>query len=229
MLISTSSFAQQNEVCVKDILALEEQIYGKKYAEGEKPLHLDYDIKTTDWEDHSVNSNVKIYRGHNNMHFFSNQAKVYQDDKDIVMVMKAQKMILRENSSEKIVNDGMGDEFVQVKKNFLTTCEVLKCENSATDKSLKIVELKAKNDMNGALYIDKMIYVYNPTTKKLIKSFISYKKGYKVKTIEINYNKLELMSTYKFNSAKKYVLDKKGKPLAKYSTFELVDNRENKK
>jgi len=229
LFIAATSFKKKvNSNCIDDIIKLEHKIYSKKYAEGEKPLYVNYDIKTIDWENNTINSSVKIYRGHNNLHFFSTQANIYQDEKDILMVLKTQKIIVRENSSEKIVNNGVNEEFIQVKRKFLEGCELVKCENSPTSKSVKIVELKVTDDMKGLLYIDKMAYLYNPTANKLIKSIISYKKGYKVKRIEIKYNQLNLASDYKFYSAKKYVLSKKNTLLAKYSAYELIDNREEK-
>jgi len=225
LLIAVPGVAQQKEQCIQDILKLEEQIYLKKYLEGEKPVYIHYEIVTTDWQNKSITSKVKIYKGFNNMHFFSDQANIYQDEKDILMVLKTQKLIMRENSSEKLVNEKINDQMLFAKKQFLQSCELIKCENLATDKTLKIVELKAKDDMDGVLFIDEMTYTYNPTTNKLIKSTISYKKGYKVKTINIKYHQLDMASNYKFYKAPKYVVNKKGELLVKYAKFELIDNR----
>jgi len=218
-------FIQQNSDCINEILKLEEKIYTKKYTEKDKPSFLSYSLKTIDWENKTVNVDVKMYRAHNNLHFFSTQTDIYQNEKEMVMVLKLQKLIVLENSNEEIMAKGLNEDFIKVKRNFLNQCELVSCAALDTDKEVKKVELKVKDDMNGALFIDKMIYNYKPTSGEIVSNSTFYKKGYKVKQIDIKYNKLDLDYIYKFNNPKKYVMDAKENLLSKYAGYEVIDNR----
>ncbi|HEY9084003.1 MAG TPA: hypothetical protein VIN73_11765 [Vicingaceae bacterium] len=224
-LIFCVGFIQQNSDCINEILKLEEKIYAKKYTEKDKPTFLSYSLKTIDWENKTVNVDVKMYRAYNNMHFFSNQTDIYQNEKEMIMVLKLQKLIVLENSNEEIMAKGLNEDFLAVKRNFLNQCELVSCAAIDSDKEVKRVELKVNDDMNGALFIDKMIYKYKPASKEILSNSTFYKKGYKVKQIDIKYNKLDLEHTYKFNNPKRYVMDAKENLLSKYAGYELIDNR----
>ena len=221
ILLTIASIVNAQHICIEEVLELEEALYSKKYVEGEQPVYLNYNIKNTDWEGKIVNSNVKIYRDYQNLHFFSKEVTIYQDNEDVLMVLNNQKVVMREKAPKDLTKKGHSDEFIELRKKFLTSCEVVSCTE---EKSIKTLILKSKNDMNGALFINKMIYTYDKNAQKVLSTAIYYNKGYKLKEIVINYNEIDMKSTYKFGKSRQYVLDKKNGLLAKYKGFELIDN-----
>lgn len=224
-IISLELNAQAGKECLNDIFKLEEKIYSKSYNDGDKPAYISYNVLTTDWEDQTNSSNVKVYKDKNNMHFFSEQVNIFQDEKDVFLILKMQKLVIVNSTKKEITNKKINDNFLELRKEFLENCTVVKCEKSPQNEFIKTLELKVNDNMGGVIKIEKMIYTYNTQTEKILTTKIDYNEEYKVKEIFIKYNELEMESNYSFISAKKNVLDRNNKLLPKYKGYELVDNR----
>ena len=225
--LSVRSIAQNpdGKECINEIIKLEEKFNIKDFKEGDKPVHFSYHVRTTDWDEQTVVSDVTMYRDKYKMHFFSDQATIYQDEKEVYVVLKSQKVVVINSTKKEINSKRESDDFVELRKEFLLNCTVIKCAYSKNDSSLKTIELKANDDMNGALNIIKMIYTYNPKTGTIINTTVQYDEDYKVKEIVIDYKTFELQSDYKFNTARKYVMSRNNRLLSKYTGYEVVDNR----
>lgn len=211
------------DVCVQEILKLENKI-SQGYSNSEKTIYMNYKVQSTDWEGKLISSNVKIYKNKRKMNFFSDQANMYQDEKNAVIVLKPQRVIIVNGAVKDVPSNDM-DQLLVVRKKFLKSCEVLKCEQSASNKNIKTLEVKSTLKLGGKLKIDRMVYTYNTLTGKILKCVTYYDKGFQVKKIVIEYQKLDFNSDYKFTkSAKKQVLGKYEKLLTAYKGYELVDN-----
>jgi hypothetical protein len=210
------------ESCIQEILDLEEAAFTINDSKENQTIYMNYKVQSTDWNGKVVSSNVKIYRNDDKVNFFSAQANMYKDDKNSIIVLKQQKVAIINGVPEN-VKQQYTDEFVEIRINLLKSCEILKCEQLTPN--IKVLEIKSTLKLGGKLKIDRMIYTYDTATKKILKCRTHYDKGFQVKTMVMEYLKLDFKSDYKFTrSAKKYLVTSKGKLLAKYKGYELIDN-----
>ncbi len=219
--------SQDGKACLEELLEIEEKNSIKNYKGGSDVFHLNYSVSTTDWDNHTVNSNVKVYKSSSNMHFFSEQGIIYQDEEELYMVLPMQKVVMISSTNKEAFNTQIGDDFYAFRKKFLDSCEVVSCNVQDKNTDIKTLSLKVSNKPKEAIHIIKMVYRYNTKTQKIISVTTYYDKKYKVKKVVMRFNKVSLTANYKFNKSKKYVFGNKGVLLSKYANYEVVDNRDN--
>jgi hypothetical protein len=218
--------AQSNNDCLKEVVALEEKNnYSNDTSITNKNIFISYSVKVTDWDDQIVVSNTKIYKKNEYMHFFSEQANIYQDAKEAVMILPQQRVAIINSTNKELLNTKINDAFFDMRRKFIDSCEVVRCDNVG---KIKTLELKVKKN-DGSHNIASMIYEYDTDLGKILFVKINYNKDFKVKQIQINYKDFNLNSTYQFASARKYLVDNNGKLLPKLKGYEFVDNRDQKK
>ncbi len=219
-------WGQSKDDCLAGILAWEEQIYQKKYTSDEEAGSIAYRIITTDWEGQILHSKVRLYRSQTNLHFFSEQADVIQDSQEMYLVLHAQKTILRNNAPEEGVQQGFSDEFLAMREAFIKQSELISCGPAAGSADVRTVAIKAPEDPDGLILIDRMIYRYDTRNKKLLSTTIHYLDAYKVKTIEIQYDRLDLKTGYDFGKrAASRLFQPNGQLKEQYQNYRLIDNR----
>jgi hypothetical protein len=223
-LASNSLFAQNNTICLEEVIALEElNSFRKDTAIDRKNIYMSYTIKATNWDDETSVSNVKLYRKGNYTHFFSEQATIYVDDKEALIIVPSQKLIILNSISKELNSRKLSDEFYDMRQDFLESCELVSCE---TTNKIKTLVLKVDNTkVDESIKIRRMTYSYNNDEKKITSIKMNYDEDYKLKQFQILYKDLSLTSAYKFFSAKSLVMDKNGNLNAKYKDYELMDNR----
>ncbi|PBQ30226.1 hypothetical protein CNR22_00115 [Sphingobacteriaceae bacterium] len=227
-MFTVSLIVAQTENCIDDIKRCERLMdFQADSLFAEKNLYVNYVVKATNWEDETTVSNVQMHRKKDQLHFFSEQVSIYSDSKETVMVMPYQKVLMVSSiENQKANNKNIGDNFIELKKAFLESCEVVKCEN-ITD-GVKIIVLKnnpEKND-NSLLRITEMTYELNPKLGTVISVKINYTTDYKVKEITTTYKEYSEESSYDFLPVKSYISDRKGNLLTKFKDYEFIDNRE---
>lgn len=227
-MVSFGLHAQKGKECIDEVLKLEEKNTIKNFNEDDKALNINYTVKTTDWENQTIVSNIKVYKGKNNTHFFSEQGIIFQDEKDVYMLLPIQKLIIINSTKKELYNKTLSDDFFELRKGFLDSCDVVKCESSVQNPFVKILELKVTKKVDESVQITKMIYEYNTQTEKIESTKIFYNTGFKVKSVVIIYKEINLQSDYKFGSSRRYVFEKNNRLLPKYKDYELVDNRKYK-
>jgi hypothetical protein len=229
LLLSTgiAAMAQNGKQCIDAVLKLEENT-ARDFTD-ENVVYMNYSVKTTDWEGQIVSSEVKVYKGKDNTHFFSDQATIYQDKKDVYMVLPAQKLVIVNSTKKELYDQRLSDDFYELKKELLDSCEVLKCDSSSQTPGLKILELKSKGNLGPEVKVNRMIYEYNVVTKKIERASLFFNDDYKIKQIVVTYKDTNKHSKYVFGNTRKQVLDNSGQLLSKYKGYQLIDNRNNSK
>lgn len=222
------SYSQNDRKCIEEIIQFEDPNNLRNDSTVKsKNIHVSYQVKVSDWEGQVTLSNVRIYKDENNMHFFSEQANLFQDNKEVLIVLPSQKLIIINSTDKRLNNQRLNQEFFIVRKEFLDSCEVVKCENR--DAENKIVVLKVHPDKTSpAIKIKNITYEYNIVQKKINSVTVDYRSDYKIKQLHMVYKDFNLASTYGFMPLKSYYLDKKGNVLTKYKDYEFVDNRDKK-
>lgn len=217
---------QATSNCLDDILAWEEQVYKLDLEQPNAIFGLHYSVLTEDWDGKVVRSRVKVYRSQEEVHFFSEQADIYQDKDHVFLVLHPQKLILWNDAPEEMAAGGFDEEFMAIRRSFFEESTVEVCGPAAGEPSVKVAVVKAVEDLTGTVLINRMKYRYDTQHKKLLSTEISYKPQYKVKRIVVTYEGLYPHAQYDFGGAAwKHVLKPDGNPLAKFSNYQLMDNR----
>jgi len=191
-----------------------------------KNIYLSYTVKVTDWDDESTISNVKFHKQGNESRFFSEQVNMYTNEKEMLVEMPGQRIIAVNNAlSGERKNGGYVSE--EVRKDFLDSCEVVRCEATGKTTKILVLKVKAKQKQKGIL-ITEMRYEYDTELKKIVSVKTYYDPDYKLKTMQVLYREYNTESTYKFSSFKNQFFDKKGELTEKYKDYELVDSRDKK-
>ena len=228
LLVNTTSlFAQlDSTVCIREVLAYEDALYGD--LDLEKTVYVNYKTTALDWDDNLASSEVKIYKNATNVHFFSKEGNLYRDNDEMFLVLPIQKLIVADQLTEEIKANSANKDFIETRKKFLLNCQYVFCKVTDSTKGIKQLKLRVHEDLEGIIEIEEMLYTYNTKTKRILKSTVWYSGNYKIKKMTINYLDFKKESDYKFKKASRYVLANSNKLLAKYSAFELIDNRNNK-
>jgi hypothetical protein len=224
-LASHSSFAQDS-ICLNEVLQIENKLMIESKGTNGNTSYLNYTVKSTDWENQINNSKVEVYKDTAHLHFFSDQASIYQDEDEAIVLLKDQKVIIVSSFNKALMNKQADDEFMLMRKDFLKNCEVLNCSKGDEKNDLKILELKVVKNDNSGIKISKMIYKYNVVEQKIIETRVFFNKEYKLKEMTIKYNSSETKNDYKFEPTTRYFFSKNNKLLPKYKGYELVDNRD---
>jgi hypothetical protein len=230
-LKSKGLMAQDNQAdCLKEILSYDE-LYNpsksKDTAKAEPNIFISYSIKTINWEDETTISNIKIHQMGSKMHFFSEQAAIYLDDKNAVIVMPIQKIVVLNSLNEELANNKLNDGFYEMRQKFLDSCKIIKCEIKTNGIKILVLKVDQTKDDNSIM-IETMTYEYNPNLKKILSVKVDYNSDYKVKQLTMTYRDFNLTNDYVYYPSSSYVLDRKGNMLEKYKNYEIVDNRDNK-
>ncbi|MEO6039485.1 MAG: hypothetical protein ABIQ93_13815 [Saprospiraceae bacterium] len=217
----SAAFAQTD--CLQAVFAIEKELLHRQQS-GECLL-LEYTMRTTDWEDETHETSVKLYQKGRLSHLFSAEADIFQDKNEVFIALHGQKILIRTNSSGE-VKAGWKDDFLELRREFLEHCTVERCDQEgATGKTRRLV-IGIPEDADLDLSIHRIEYRYNPEAQKITRTIMDYEEGYKWKQIDIQFAALYEPVRYAFGaSAKANVLDSLGKPKGKYARYTLVDNR----
>ena len=132
-LLCCTAFSQ-DKLCLDEVRKYEEFYNpGNDDAVGQKNIYFNYTVRATNWENETTISNVKMHKQGNKMHFFSEQANIYIDDKEVLVVMPVQKVIVVNSAVKGVTDRKLGDNFYEMRKTFMDSCQVIKCENKSTN------------------------------------------------------------------------------------------------
>lgn len=215
----------EDKACLEAVIAYENKLLAQDWNENGKPTFISYKVRSEDWENNIIESEVKMYRNKTNLHFFSDQVNIYTDQNETFMVLKAQKMVMASTTPKTIVNTGMSDEFLIFRTKFLRTCEIESYSMIDSVKGIQQVKLKLGKEMEGMLDIKSMTYKFDSKNKKVISTAIVYESSYKLKKMTITYRDFKPTVEYSFLKARKYVLNGNGSLLEKYKGYEFFDDR----
>ena len=228
LIITFNARSQNNRQCLMDVIKFEEQTGTRNDSAGQqKNIYTNYTVKATNWDDETTISNVKMYKKGTDLHFFSEQASIYMDAKEVLVVMPYQKMLVINSNSKELNSYKVSNDFFETRKAFLDSCIVVKCEKNSGGNNILVLKAGSYSP-DESIKISGMTYEYNTTSKKILSVKVNYTNEYKLKQLAVFYNEFNVNSTYKFPSFRSQFIDKKGNLKEKYSSYEIVDNREKK-
>ncbi len=223
------SYSQKQDHCLKEIFDIEESMSLKgDTSVKNKTVFMNYTVKNTDWDDQTITSNIKMYKNEQYLHFFSEQVNIYRDEKEVVIVLPIQKVIIISSTTTRLNNYKMSDSFLEMRKEFMDSCQVVRCESAGGQN--KLIALKVDpTKVDPSIKMKDIIYEYNNEAKKITSVKVNYQSDYKIKQMFTTYKAIEIGSVYSFFPARRAVSDKKGNLLGKYAGYEIIDNRDKEK
>jgi hypothetical protein len=228
-ILSVTALSQNNHPCLEEVL-LYETLTNPSLDSSlrNRNVHLSYTVKVTNWEEETTVSNVKLYKKGNNVHFFSEQANIYLDENEALIIMPIQKLVILNPVTEEMSKRQVQDAFFDMRRSFLSSCQVLTCESKTP--STKLLALKVNpGQATPGVFIEKMTYEYDTQKQRLLTTTVEYREDYTVKRLQMIYRDLDTESTHTYAPVKSYALDRNGNLGASLKGYELLDNRDKNK
>lgn len=188
-----------------------------------KNIFFSYTVKVTNQDNETTTSNVKIHRKDGLLNMQSEQAEIYQDNKEVLIILPAQQLVILNETNAKLNNLKMTSQFYEARYDFLNSCIVERCEVNGDIKTLY-----AKVNPSGTDEALKITYVtcsYNAKKQSILSVKIDYKPEYKIKQLTTYYTDFKVIDSYEFLPVRSFYFNSKGKALEKYKTYTFQDNR----
>jgi hypothetical protein len=188
-----------------------------------KNIFFSYTVKVINWDDETTTSNVKIYRKDGLLNMQSEQAQIYQDNKEVLIILPAQQLVILNETNTKLNNLKRTGQFYEARYDFLNSCVVERCEANGDTKTIY-----AKPGQGGTDETLKIAYVtctYNTKRQSIVSVKIDYKPEYKIKQLTTTYTDFKVVDSYQFLPARSFYFNNKGKALEKYKSYTFQDNR----
>ena len=218
--------AQNKNECIAELLSYESMVKPTSDSIAmAQNIFFNYTVRATNWDNETTVSNVKMYRQGPNLNLFSEQALIYKDETETLIVIPEQKVVII-NSTLDEKKENLNYNFFEMREMFMDSCDVVKCEQKNTN--YKTLVLRAKKNNDDLFQIESMTYEYNPLEKKILSVKVDYKSDYKLKQMIIIYKEYTTTAAYKFPIVKKQYADKRGNIVAAFKDFEIIDNRDKK-
>lgn len=214
--------------CLDELLVLLKKDTTKSdTASVDKTIYTNYSIKVTNWDDETVVSNVKIYSKNGMLNMQSEQALVYQDDHEVLVVLPTQQLVFLNETTKQLNNVKYSSAFYEMRYDFFSSSIVEKCEVNGDN---KIIYARVNpNPEDESIKIKYFKCTFNLKTQRAVSMTFDYLPEYKLKQYTITYFENKEVDNYKFFPAKSYYFNSKGKPLDKYKNYTFQDNRKNGK
>ncbi|MBA3682823.1 MAG: hypothetical protein H0W73_16915 [Bacteroidetes bacterium] len=214
--------------CLDEVLALLKKDITKPDSGFQgKTFYTNYVVKVTDWDNEIVTSNVKTYSKDGYMDMQSEQANVYQDDKEVMVILPTQQLAFLNETSKQLNSVKFSGAFYEMRYDFFNTSIVERCDIIGDTKVIHARVDHTKND--ESVKIDYFKCTYNFKTQKVVSLTFDYLPEYKIKQYTINYIDYKEVNGYKFLTPKSHYFNTNGKPLDKYKNYTFQDNRKNGK
>lgn len=227
-LFSVAGFqAQDQQDCLSRVVALERKLdVSKDTSLLRRNIYLNYTVKATNQDNETVVSHVRLYKKENYVHFFSEQAVIYMDEKEALIAVPGQKLLILNSISKELLAKRQTDDFFELRMAFLESCSVGSCASSG---EVTTVVLKADpRAYEQGVFIRQITYTYNSVLNKVLSVKMNYTDDYQLRQLEMIYGDVDLESTHKFGPARALAMNRRGELNDKYSDYELVDNRDQK-
>ena len=224
-LYSLGLSGQSDNSCIDDVIISQKKVFEITQPKGDNTIYLNYSIEITDWENTKQKTKVRLYRQGKNVHLFSSQVEMVQDEKEVFLIIHQEKTVMKKDQQDFDLDMDVLDGFKTIQEHFLKSCEVEKCKATSNNENLLVLK-NSKGDSYGAELIDKIQYKYNPQSKIMIEVTTSYKSGYPYKQVKQRFQAIDGNADYQFGqSARAYFFEKNGKMRKRFSSYQFIDHQ----
>ena len=214
--------------CLDELLVLlKKDISKSDTATVGKTIYTTYSVKVTNWDDETVVSNVKMYSKDGCLNMQSEQASVYQDDNEVLVILPTQQLVFLNETTKQLNNVKLSGAFYEMRYDFFNSSIVERCEVNG---DIKTIYARVNPNLEDeSIKIKYFKCTYNLKTKRSVSMTFDYLPEYKIKQYTVTYFEVKEVDSFKFLPAKSYYYNGKGKPLDKYKNYTFQDNRKNGK
>lgn len=190
-----------------------------------KTVYFSYTVKVNNWDNETVTSNVKIHKKDGFINMTSEQAQIYQDDEEVLMILPVQQLIILNETNRQLNNLKMTSQFYETRYEFLNGCEVERCEVNGDQKTIYAKVNQTTSDEQ--LKITYVTCTINLKEQRVVSVKLDYNEDYKIKQLITTYHEFKVVDSFSFAPVRSHCFNKKGTPLDKYKHFTFQDNRKN--
>lgn len=227
------SQAGNNKYC----LNLIEEIFNKMYSDAKpsnKTTYVNYQVTTKarkqiiDGKLATSVADIKYYCNNNTVWFFSDELKMYRDEKYTFSIIPRRNAVYWGESPKDVKSKDVFSEVRKLHDSIFKNCKNVICEEVKNIIGVdKLVKIELDKKWKELFQIQSISYYINSKNKTIAKQFILYtdKKNveyveYLFKDVIYNYTKVNLNQ-----SIKNIFLDKNLKLKAPYDKYQLIDMR----
>ncbi len=195
-------------------------------------FYVNYNQKITMWDKNtpSVSTDVKVWANKYRIKYITNDIEVYQDNRDVFMIIHSKKKVIWGQSEMKEGNEAINQitKITALKDTLISLSTIIKCETIKKENmELLRMILKFNGEAREQLSIDQMEYNYDNKTGNVVSVITDFVSSHEVKRMEVHYLKNE--NDYKGVKLDRPVSEKiVGKDnllLPYYKYYQLIDNR----
>lgn len=214
----------QVEPCLKALEEIETAMLQRRLQTATTWV-LQYNLETEDWEGAKNKQAILWYQKGSNIHFFSDQADLIQDQKDLFIALHQERVLIQQEAGADLSKTGVSTDFLSWRRQYLNQCRIEQCTAVAGKKNIKEMSLVPINAPEG-VDIEKMNFVLALDKMSILETEVAFRSTYALKRLRIKFQHAFDEVVHDFGStAKIYVLNPNGKPKGKYTGYRLINNR----
>lgn len=230
LFITVMCVGQGLQQCKAELRSTLKAINSKEFPQGKTVYAMEYTSRTYRWGSvfPTLESHATMAMANDKIIYTDDNYEMYQDLKDVFMVMHPKKMIIRSNSVIYQDREQKLNQVVSFRDTLIDRLQPTGCELVDIDgKKYKHVTLRADQVTKRKLHVEEMQFTFDQQAKTLKKVKVDYSKNHQDKMMVVEYKTMDFNANKRLKTtAQEYVMNKSGdKPLSKYKTYQWIDER----
>lgn len=223
--------SQGFQYCMNELRSINKAMGELKAPEGNNVYQLTYNQMVSSWDSEVIPNKVQeveILLGQNQMHYYSQEIVVLQDNFDSFMIVEPKMTIIRNHSVTYEDKSSKVDAFVAFRDSILDLCVVRSCNDITIDgkkmKQMKLVPSSEKNQR--ILKIVSTEIICDPQNNWIDNVVINYTESNEIKQTRIKYKKVDYQNKQRLKkTVAELVVNKDNQLLKKYKGYKYFDQR----
>ncbi len=204
------------------------QEYGR--PKGKEVYFMDMQVNTAynpEYAKTDSDVRVRMYLSADKMQYESNYVSLYQDNNDAITIVHPQKLIVWNQGGALPERKESYATLLSISDTLFTRSKVASCRNMEEDgRQFREVVLQPDAGYRRSRRVQQVVYHYDISEKRVYRSTIYYTEEASRRRETTTYHRLSFnQSAMPFSRAERVILQANGKPVGKYSGYELIDNR----
>lgn len=204
------------------------QEYGR--PRGKDVYYMDMQVSTVYNPEYAKNDSdvrVRMYLSADKMQYESSYVSMYQDQHDAITIVHPQKLIVWNQGGALPEQKESYASLMAISDTLFMRSKVIACRNTEENgRQLREIVLQPDAGYRRSRRVQQVVYHYDISEKRVYRSTIFYTEESSRRRETTTYHRLNFnQSAMPFNRAERIILQANGKPVAKYSSYELIDNR----
>ncbi len=217
---------KSNEVCKEEVRAIYKVHTANTDAKASKTVSYNYTTKV-DYtaKDAPILAPIKtsVVSGAGNVIYRNSMAEMYQDQKEVIVVMHISREIYRAN----VANNGFKamdpNQTLQIIDKVIEISTVVECVVESNGN--KKVVLQVPSNLQGGLEVKQLTFWYDAKNKSVKRILIKYPEKHQINYVMNSFSEFNEKARLDMKSASSKIYDKNNNLLPKYSGYQVIDQR----